>query len=184
VEPWFEKNAGSKITVERWIYASNGTDLLGNETAIDNATNATLWTKSVYNITLRKYINGKSNNNIMVSASGSSATFNFNASRVESGAPLGGKMRFHCKNSAGYSSFSQEVNYDAHENTVKYAIMRGCSKLYDKIEVWKARNTNFTYRANGVGFYIRFSGKNNDPGQTAIESGNVTALTGGNITFI
>jgi hypothetical protein len=66
VEPWFEKNAGSKITVERWIYSANGTDLNGNETAQDPTTNETLWTNSVYNITLRKYINGKSNNNIMV----------------------------------------------------------------------------------------------------------------------
>lgn len=183
MQTWFEGNAKSKINVTRIIYDANGTDLLGNETAQDNVTNATLWTKSVYNITLRKYISGKSNNNMRILNQGSSASLHINASWLESGQPLSGNMRFHCINPAGYSSFSQDVSYNAHENTVKYAIMRGCTKMNEKIDVWTARNTGYEYRENGVGFYIRYSGKGKDMGQMSIESSNVTLLSGDNITF-
>jgi len=74
IETWFSKNLGTGVTVERWIYSANGTDLNGNETAQDPVTNATLWTKSVYNITLNEYISSKSTSNMMATVSGSSAT--------------------------------------------------------------------------------------------------------------
>jgi hypothetical protein len=169
---WFSKNAGSDINVERFTYNSSG----------NITTNGTQWTKSVYNITLKKLISGKSNSNMIVTKTGTAATINIAPSVVTSGTPLGGKMRFKCLDSRGYTSYSQDVNYNAHEHTVKYAIMRGCAALNEKIDVWKARNA-FDYAQNGVGFYVRYSGKNNDPGQMAIESSNTTALTGDNVTF-
>jgi hypothetical protein len=169
---WFSKNAGSDINVERFTYNSSG----------NVTTNGTQWTKSVYNITLKKLISGKSNSNMIVTKTGTSATINIAPSVVVSGAPFGGKMRFKCLDSRGYTSYSQDVNYNAHEHTVKYAIMRGCAALNEKIDVWKARGA-FDYSQNGVGFYVRYSGKNNDPGQMVIESSNTTALTGDNLTF-
>jgi hypothetical protein len=182
LESWFSKNAGSGISVERWIYSANGTDLNGNETAQDPVTNATLWTKSVYNITLTKYINGKSTSNVMAAAAGTTATITVEPSVVVSGAPLGGKLRLLCINAAGFGSYSEDFNYDAHENRVKTAIMGGCSGMREKVEVWKARGA-FSAAQNGVGWYIRFSGKNNNPGQSKLESSNTTALTGDNVTF-
>jgi hypothetical protein len=119
---------------------------------------------------------------MIVTKTGTSATINIAPSVVVSGAPFGGKMRFKCLDSRGYTSYSQDVNYNAHEHTVKYAIMRGCAALNEKIDVWKARGA-FDYSQNGVGFYVRYSGKNNDPGQMVIESSNTTALTGDNLTF-
>jgi hypothetical protein len=90
---------------------------------------------------------------------------------------MAGKMRFKCLDNRGYTSYSQDVKYNAHEHTVKYAIMRGCGALNEKIDVWKARGV-FDYSQNGAAFYIRYSGKNHDPGQMELESSNVTALTG------
>lgn len=95
---------------------------------------------------------------------------------------MSGKMRFKCIDNRGYISYSQDVNYNAHPNTVKYAIMRGCAALNEKIDVWTARNV-FDYSANGAAYYIRYLGKNNDPGQMSIESSNTTALAGDNVTF-
>jgi hypothetical protein len=172
IEGWFQKNAGSNIKVERFTYNSSG----------NITTNATQWTKSVYNITLKKLISGKSNSNMIVTKTGTSSTITIAPSVVVSGTPLSGKMRFKCLDNRGYTSYSQDVNYNAHENTVKYAIMRGCASLNEKIEVWKARNA-FDYSQNGVGFYIRYSGKNNDPGQMDIETSNTTALLGENVTY-
>jgi len=41
--------------------------------------------------------------------------------------------------------------------------MNGCSGMREKVEVWKARGAHAS-RNNGIGFYIRFAGKNNNPG--------------------
>lgn len=172
ISSWFSKNVGSDINVERFTYNSSG----------NITTNATQWTKSVYNITLKKLINGKSNSNMIITKTGSSANINIQPSIQVSGVPMSGKMRFKCIDNRGYISYSQDVNYNAHPNTVKYAIMRGCAALNEKIDVWTARNV-FDYSANGAAYYIRYLGKNNDPGQMSIESSNTTALAGDNVTF-
>jgi hypothetical protein len=156
--------------------------LNGNETAQDPVTNATLWTKSVYNITLVEYISGRSTSNMMATAAGTSASITIQPSVVVSGAPIRGKARILCLNAAGFGSYSADFKYNAHENTVKNAIMNGCSGMREKIEVWRARGAHRSSN-NGMGFYIRFSGKNNNPGQFKIETSNLTALTGENITF-
>jgi hypothetical protein len=57
---WFSKNIGSDINVERFTYNSSG----------NLTTNGTQWTKSIYNITLKKLITGKSNSNMIVTKSG------------------------------------------------------------------------------------------------------------------
>jgi hypothetical protein len=61
---WFKKNAGSEINVDRTCYNSSG----------NITTNGTQWTKSVYNITLKKLISGKSNSNMIVTKTGTAST--------------------------------------------------------------------------------------------------------------
>jgi hypothetical protein len=172
LEKWFSGNVGSGIKVERFTY-----NAAGNVT-----TNLTECTKSIYNITLTKFIVGKSNSNMMVTKTGTTSTITIQPSVVESGAPLRGKFRFKCIDDRGYMSYSKDISYNAHENTVKYAIAQHCTGLNDKIEVWKARGA-YASSSNGIGFYIRYSGKNTDPGQITLESSNVTAVTGENVTY-
>jgi hypothetical protein len=76
---------------------------------------------------------------MMVTKTGSQSTIKIEPSIQVSGTPLSGKMRFKCLDNRGYTSYSQDVAYNAHYNTVKYAIMRGCAALNEKIEVWTAR---------------------------------------------
>ena len=83
-------------------------------------------------------------------------------------------------NKDGVESFSNEITW----NTGGWAqelIMRGCDQLYDKFELFEAYDV--PYKENGVGFYLRFQGMNEDPGQFSIVNSDLTPLTGENIVF-
>lgn len=60
-------------------------------------------------------------------------------------------------------------------------INANCSNTFDKVEVWWAYK--HTYRDNGIGFYVRFVGRNGNNTQMKIISGVDEPLTGTNLTF-
>jgi len=113
----------------------------------------------------------------MTTKTGSSATITVRLPNQvqESSAPLTGKFRVQCKNSLNHTSISDAMDVGSHETTIERVVQRSCAALNDKIQVWSS--TEFPYGQNGFGFYIRFAGKNEDPGQFEIISDTDAPLT-------
>jgi hypothetical protein len=85
IKEYYSDNFGSDITVTRDVYDSNNT----------LTTNLTECHKSIYNVTLKKLINGVSVSNLMATRTGTSAsvTFMLPAQVQTSGVPLSGKFK-------------------------------------------------------------------------------------------
>lgn len=160
IKSYYNAAKGSDITVTKTLYDANDTE----------TTNLTLGVKSLYNITLRKLITGPSVSNIMAMKSGSASlvTINMPTDVQLSSTPLSGKFKIQCMDDRNYTSYSNSISVGADAGTVKYAIMWGCAKMNDKIEVWKSND--FAYSQNGFGYHIRYAGKNEDVGQAIIVS--------------
>lgn len=77
---------------------------------------------------------------------------------------------------------TDDIGYGWGEYWVKRKMEEKCSKMYDKIEVWWA-SASFSYTQNGLGFFIRYVGKNEPVGQAYIVSSPNSPLGGDNLTF-
>lgn len=173
IKGYYQYAAASDIDVTRTMFGSNGTE----------TDNATLCTKSIYNITLKRLISGTSASSILTTKTGSTATITVRMpSEVQtSGAPLTGKFRIQCKNAHNHASLSDPIPVGAHPITVEHIVQRSCAKLNDKIQVWQSNE--FAYPQNGFGFFIRYAGKNEDVGQAEIQSDTDQPLAGEGISY-
>lgn len=128
VKDYYQFVVNCDIDVTRTMFNADG-----NET-----TNATEVVKSIYNITLTRLISGQSVSSIMTTKTGSTATVTVRAPSVvqQSSPPLTGRWRVQCKDERGYISLSDSIHVGAHPITIEQVIMRSCSKLNNKIQVW------------------------------------------------
>jgi hypothetical protein len=188
IQGWYSDIFGSTITVTLEKYDSNGDLIEENEEEeegeeAEEAVGYGDWVKSVYNITLDRYIEGKSTSNVMVVMVGSSATVNYvMPDDVQlSGAPLGGKFQVDCMNADGYTSSSWEFAYDISAWHLRHWLMMSCHGLRDKIDVWE--DSIYPYYENGRAFRLRYYGKNEDVGQAQIRSADDEPLTGDSIEY-
>lgn len=162
IEAWYQDTFGSAITVTLEKFDSNGEPL---DEDVELAEGETLdWYKSVYNITMNKYINGKSVSNVMVMKMGATGeiTFNMPDNVQLSGAPLSGKFQIDCVNKDGYASASWEFDYDVSAWHLNHWLMMSCHGLRDKIQIWE--DSQYPYYENGRAFRLRYYGKR-DVGQ-------------------
>jgi hypothetical protein len=105
IKDWYDDVLGSSIEVTLEQYDESGE--LVEDSGLD-------WYKSIYNITLNRYIDGKSVSNVIVMPLGAGGTITFNLPDTVqlSGEPLGGKFQIDCLNADGYTSTSWELEYD------------------------------------------------------------------------
>lgn len=96
--------------------------------------------------------------------------------------PLKGNFRITCPLPGNDMTLSpittNDIKLSEHEYWISHSISKNCSGFYDKIDVWKG-NGLFEYSANGVGLYVRFTGKNGPQTQMRIVSGEDSALKQG-----
>lgn len=63
--------------------------------------------------------------------------------------PLSGDYRVKCKDHEGYESFSEKLSRDDGATTIKNAIMTGCDRFYDTLEV---QMDSGDFNDNKIGF--------------------------------
>jgi hypothetical protein len=69
---------------------------------------------------------------------------------------------------------TNDIALNTHPRWVKESIFKNCSGLYDKLDVWRHDDGRYggpRYPGNGVGFYIRFIGKNGPQVQMRVVDG-------------
>mmetsp|Transcript_41642 Transcript_41642/g.63589 ORF Transcript_41642/g.63589 Transcript_41642/m.63589 type:complete len:360 (+) Transcript_41642:870-1949(+) len=151
-----------------------------NDTEIDNFTNAT---KVVIDIKCLKLSTTKRVGTVTVIKSTTGQVQIALPDAVQlSSPPLSGKYKVKCIASDGTESISDSIAYNSGSNWVNEIVMRSCSKLYDKLEMYEAND--YRYTKNGRSYFVRFIGLNDDPGQFEIIDDPDSPLTGNNITFI
>jgi len=173
ISAWYSNNFGTTVTVTLTQLDEN--DDLIEESGLD-------WYKSIYNITLDKYIDGKSLSSMMIMKLGAAGNIYYNMpDDVQlSDAPLGGKFQVECVNADGYSSNSWEFDYNIGSWHLQHWLQMSCHGLRDKVEVWE--DSSFAYPENGRAFRLRYYGKR-DVGQAEIKTADVTPLTGDRLHF-
>jgi hypothetical protein len=115
----------------------------------------------VYYITLNNLITGTTASSISVVKTTTKSTIKVDLpSEVQvSSTPLDGYFRVKCIDPEGYESYSNNIHSTRNaESAVQNAIMDGCDRMYDTVEVFWANQ--FTSRANGISYLIRFMGLN------------------------
>lgn len=178
IQGWYSETFGSSISVTLEKF-----DVDGLSPEADDTKNETEWFRSVYNITMNRYINGKSVSNVMVMNAGALGNIQFvMPSEVQlSGAPLSGKFQIKCIDGEGYQSMSSEFDHDLSAWWVEHNLQWSCHGLRDKVEVWE--DNKFAYPENGRAFWIRYYGLNENVGQAEIMSAEITPLGGDDLEF-
>jgi hypothetical protein len=82
-------------------------------------------------------------------------------------------------------SYSSNIPWHYNVNTVNNVLMNSCDGLYDRTEITDTGNFgHIHYKHNGLSFYIRYLGVNEDPGHIEIENVEGATMGGNNLTFV
>jgi hypothetical protein len=119
---------------------------------------------SVYYITLSRLISTLSASKITVLkvTTKSTITPELPSAVQVSGAPMTGYYRIKCIHPEGYESYTNDINLGWNAAQVQNAIMGGCDRMYDLIQVLET--VDYPYSNMGKAFLIRFIGINAKPG--------------------
>lgn len=104
IKSYYQNNFGSKITVTREIYGTDGIEVEKVKDAV----------QIVYTIQLNKLIEGTTMNGVIVTRDSTSAVVTVtNPSELQlSGPPLSGSFRIKCVDPDGNPSYSRDLSYD------------------------------------------------------------------------
>ena len=120
-----------------WTYWSHINVKLHTYDAAGNITsNATLITKRVYQIEVRRLISSESVSSILVAKTSTKAKIVvLTPGKVQlSSPPLSGKYKFKCTSKTGAISYSDEISFNNDAFTAQQRVFTGCSQVYDKIK--------------------------------------------------